>query len=594
MINSIDFKALNEAALTHCPGLLERLLPGGRQQGSYFVCGNLSGDAGKSCKINLRSGKWSDFANPDQSGGDLISLVAAIETTNQGEAARLLAEMIGYSLPDTTKKKKSKPRPIIPVPAEAAAVMPDFKHYRHGNPTETYAYRNIEGRLLGYTCRFNKQELKSNGKLDKEFAPYLYTNQGWQWQGFAIPYPFYGLERLADLPTAGLVIAVEGEGKADKLQKIMGDGVAVIAIYGGSSKTANMDYHPLKGKRVLYWPDNDEPGFKAALEFARKAQPIVESLKIIRPPKEAKETWDCADAIDEGWTKEKILDWIGANRLDPDEFAKLANISQAKQVIRYAPGGIEKATEELETALQGTVFQNCGRLANIIRLPEKRTYGKIEFEKSTPVINPLDIDSLTTLALKFASWEKLDSRTKAYIPANPPKPVIGNLASSKGFWSFPPLEGLVTCPIIRFDGTVLDKSGYDEETGLYAVFSQEQFKGLSENPDYSMAEESHGILLDALSEFPFRTEIDRAVALAAILTTAIRQSIPHAPLFAFSAPCPGTGKTALANLISIIATGMEAPAFNYTPDPDEMKKALFSILSTGTPVLLIDNTSQEQ
>jgi hypothetical protein len=46
-----------------------------------------------SFKVNLRSGRWADFAN-DQKGGDAISLAAHLYGLSQLEAARKLAGML--------------------------------------------------------------------------------------------------------------------------------------------------------------------------------------------------------------------------------------------------------------------------------------------------------------------------------------------------------------------------------------------------------------------------------------------------------------------------------------------------------------------
>lgn len=101
--------------------------------------------------------------------------------------------------------------------------------------------------------------------------------------------------------------------------------MAVLGLYGGSGKAGDMDYSPLRGRDVIYWPDNDGPGFKAALSLAGKIRGIAASVKIVRPPADAIETWDAADAIEkDGWGFDKIRDWISVNRLDPDEFEKLA------------------------------------------------------------------------------------------------------------------------------------------------------------------------------------------------------------------------------------------------------------------------------
>jgi hypothetical protein len=47
-----------------------------------------------SFKINLRTGRWADFATGD-AGGDLISLRAYLDGIRQGEAARRIAREIG-------------------------------------------------------------------------------------------------------------------------------------------------------------------------------------------------------------------------------------------------------------------------------------------------------------------------------------------------------------------------------------------------------------------------------------------------------------------------------------------------------------------
>jgi hypothetical protein len=47
-----------------------------------------------SFKVNRFNGRWCDFATGDR-GGDPISLVAYLADVSQGDAARLLAQMLG-------------------------------------------------------------------------------------------------------------------------------------------------------------------------------------------------------------------------------------------------------------------------------------------------------------------------------------------------------------------------------------------------------------------------------------------------------------------------------------------------------------------
>lgn len=92
----LNFDAINAAALRDLPALLARWLPDGRIAGREFVARNprrADRHAG-SFKVNLRNGRWSDFASGDK-GGDPVSLAAFLFNLSQIEAARHLAAMLG-------------------------------------------------------------------------------------------------------------------------------------------------------------------------------------------------------------------------------------------------------------------------------------------------------------------------------------------------------------------------------------------------------------------------------------------------------------------------------------------------------------------
>lgn len=89
-----NFPAVARAALPHLPELCRRWLSGGKEIRREWVCGSLAGEAGASCKINLRTGEWADFAT-GQKGGDAVSLTAAVHGLTQAEAAERLAQMLG-------------------------------------------------------------------------------------------------------------------------------------------------------------------------------------------------------------------------------------------------------------------------------------------------------------------------------------------------------------------------------------------------------------------------------------------------------------------------------------------------------------------
>jgi len=92
-----------------------------------------------------------------------------------------------------------------------------------------------------------------------------------------------------------------------------------------------------------------------------------------------------------------------------------------------------------------------------------------------------------------------------------------------------------------------------------------------------------------LSGFDFTAAHDRAAALSGILTAAVRPSLRTAPLHAFSAPRPASGKSLLADCIALIVTGRPATNMSFTPDPDESRKRILTILLGGDQVINLDN-----
>jgi transposase len=267
-------------------------------QGREYVCSDLSGGGnGDSLSANMDTGVWKDFAS-DDGGSDLVSLVAAVRGIGQGEAARTLSEMIGVpaSVAPSPRRQDEKPAPVVPVPE--GTPEPPSRHPRLGIASASYKYRDRQGRLLGYVCRFNKAETGSKGKPQKEFCPQVWTRQGWRWQALPEPRPLYGLDRLAPAAPEASVLVLEGEGKADAAQSILGPTVAVLSLNGGSAGVGKLDLSPLQGRKVLYWPDNDAPGRKAAQQFMERAGKAgAASVALVMPPDGMPEGWDAGDAL---------------------------------------------------------------------------------------------------------------------------------------------------------------------------------------------------------------------------------------------------------------------------------------------------------
>ena len=90
------FNKANQLALQNIEFLLQTWLPGGKRKGDEYEVLNpkrIDNKAG-SFRINMRNGKWADFATEDK-GGDTVSLYAYIKSINQAEAAKEIIRIIG-------------------------------------------------------------------------------------------------------------------------------------------------------------------------------------------------------------------------------------------------------------------------------------------------------------------------------------------------------------------------------------------------------------------------------------------------------------------------------------------------------------------
>jgi len=116
------------------------------------------------------------------------------------------------------------------------------------------------------------------------------------------------LDRLAKRPDASVAIC-EGEKSADAAARVFPNSVCITSP-GGSLAASKADWSPLGGRRVLVWPDADEPGAKYAATVAGNLHGQVSEVLMIDAmalasmapdggKREPEKGWDAADAIAE-------------------------------------------------------------------------------------------------------------------------------------------------------------------------------------------------------------------------------------------------------------------------------------------------------
>jgi len=286
-----------------------------------------------------------------------------------------------------------------------------------------------------------------------------------------------------------------------------------------------------------------------------------------------------------------------------EEPASAISQSDSLPMAEIRNGETPRCADMAETALMASdagIYQR-GALCRVTRqkLPTVRGISRSD---GLLTIVPIDKDYLLDLLDRHMDWRKYDQRTKKLTRRDAPIPVAKVILSRIGQWKFPILTGVISAPTLRPDGSILDRPGYDASSGLLFDPLGTDYPPIPVNPTHAQGKAALAYLKKTVFEtplstpgvhpgFPFASPCAVSSALSAILTGLVRRSLPTAPLHLFTASRAGSGKTLLANVVSLIATGSLATRFAMPErqDEEEQEKRLLSIFAAGDLVINIDN-----
>ena len=443
---AIDIEAAARAAV-----------PGGevRSDGRYYVLNPRRNDHEiGSFSISIRTGQWSDFAVIEgiASGHDVISFWAYARNVNNVVALRQIHDALSGQ-PARVPSGEPVVNYTVVMPIPIGNKIPDRGHH----PTLQYpdiihTYTNINGEALCYVCRW-----EANGRRKKEIRPYcmVVISNGdldldkAQWRWLAPPTrPLYGLNRLVE---AERLIIVEGEKKADIASTVSARRDVWISWMGGAKTVPIIDITPLRGwtKPIILWPDKSEVGIRA---MANLAQRLVSELGItpqvmeFPPDEDLSDDWDVADAVESGWTRKDIEDFI--------ELLTTSEPEPSKRIEGFHP--IQRWPIEREK--QKDVFVKVDCIENVRHM--LREYGiqvrynemRREIDYKFPRSFRLTVkDHLMQSRLRR---EITNLRTKNSFPRDNYKDWIAGIAEENAYHPF------IEWSDSRFDGEVYDGSDH--------------------------------------------------------------------------------------------------------------------------------------
>lgn len=178
------------------------------------------------------------------------------------------------------------------------------------------------------------------------------------------------------------------------------------------------------------------------------------------------------------------------------------------------------------------------------------------------------------------------------IPAHPPNWLPTAIEARRQWPEIACLEAVTESPVLRPDGTILDAEGYDRETGLL-LLPDTKYPAVPTTPSADDISRARDLLLDVVCDFPFQSPAHLAAWVAALLTLVARFAFfGPSPLFVVDANVRGAGKTMLADLIGIIASGRPMPRTPQAADEAEEIKRITAIALAGDRFVLIDNITR--
>jgi hypothetical protein len=186
-------------------------------------------------------------------------------------------------------------------------------------------------------------------------------------------------------------------------------------------------------------------------------------------------------------------------------------------------------------------------------------------------------------------FQKFNSKKAIWYPVDCPVSIAGAYLERVGLWRLRQLAALTTCPLLLADGRILDKPGFDSESGILFDPQGVDFPPVPPHPTKKGAAEALDFLMKPFQDFPFVDGASKSVLRSLLLSAVSRFAYPFVPCHAFDAPAAGTGKSKLFNCAAILLTGRECEVVSQPEDEVEFEKKLFTLLLSGAAIACIDN-----
>lgn len=252
----------------------------------------------------------------------------------------------------------------------------------------------------------------------------------------------------------------------------------------------------------------------------------------------------------------------------------------AKPIIQLISGNLAEIVENSGKHLIQSENEIYDRAEMLIQLLKR--------EDGSVTTIPLDHLSLELLLNKTIHYTKYDKRTESLRSVDCPPNISKLFLAKKCAWGAPKLKSISFSALINTKGEIINKNGYDAASEIYFSID-ENWPSIDGDPTFDDACKAYSVLMEPFEEFCFVHAMDKSIIGSKILSSFIKPFLGSCPIYAASSPTPGSGKTKLFDIISIISIGKPPQTMNWGANEDEAAKRFIAAIMNPEPELLIDN-----
>ncbi len=256
-------------------------------------------------------------------------------------------------------------------------------------------------------------------------------------------------------------------------------------------------------------------------------------------------------------------------------------------------------------ARAGDLFTSGGVLIEVVRPSEGSAIAglpqhasRLRRSPGSPIVRPLAEPRMRELLSRHCTFQGPGQPSSgggppesAPKPLRPPRWVVRNLLGRGSWPELPALGGIVECPVLRPGGSVLQRPGYDPESGLLYAPSG-SFLEVPEAPGEGDALDALTQLREVVRDFPFATEAHRAAWLCSLLTPLARAAFAGpSPLNLIDANVRGCGKSLLADVCAVLLSGRPAARMSVPGREAELRRLITALALEAERMVLLDNVT---